>query len=371
MRLRVALDARKLTDYGIGTYLRHLIQGLADRQDVELRLLVREDHVERARSLAPAARITDLAARGYSAAELYQLPLALWRERVDLVHIPHYVVPPLLPRPVVATVHDVIQLFYPPRHHQQLALLYLRVMMRSALRRARRVITVSRASRVDLVHLFGADAGRLVVVPNGVDPALGERPGREALEGLKEEYSLRPPLILAVGNDKPHKNLEMVLRAFHLAVLEHKVPGQLVFVGGPGANGRLAERARRLGLERRVRLLGRVPRQQLWGLYHLSSVLLHVALYEGFGLPILEAMRAGLPVITANLGAMRELGEGVARLVNPMDVNEVVRALEQVLVDDPMRRRMVEAGRKRAETMTWRRTVDGTVAAYRQALGEA
>ena len=82
-------------------------------------------------------------------------------------------------------------------------------------------------------------------------------------------------------------------------------------------------------------------------------------------------MRAGLPVITANLGAMRELGEGVARLVNPMDVNEVAGALERVLVDDPLRRRMVEAGRKRAETMTWRRTVDNTVAAYRQALGEA
>lgn len=367
----MALDARKLTDYGIGTYLRHLVQGLAERQDVELRLLVREDHLERARSLAPDAAITDLAARGYSAAELYQVPVALWRDKVDLVHIPHYVVPPLLPRPVVATVHDVIQLFYPPRQRQQLALLYLRMMMRGALKRARRVITVSRASRADLIHLFGADPRRTVVVPNGVDPGLGERPPRDVMEGLKELYGLRPPLVLAVGNDKPHKNLDMVLRAFHLAVLTQRVPGQLVLVGGVEAGGVLARRARRLGLEDRVRVLGRIPRQHLWTLYHVASMLLHVALYEGFGLPILEAMRAGLPVVTANQGAMRELGEGVARLVNPLDVDEVARAVAQVLVDDPLRRRMVEAGRKRAETMTWRRTVDGTVTAYRQALGEA
>jgi glycosyltransferase involved in cell wall biosynthesis len=98
-------------------------------------------------------------------------------------------------------------------------------------------------------------------------------------------------------------------------------------------------------------------------------VLLHVALYEGFGLPILEAMRAGLPVVTSNMGAMRELGEGSARLVNPLDVAEVASALERVLVDDLLRRRMIEGGRKRADQLTWDRMVEGTVDVYRLALG--
>jgi glycosyltransferase involved in cell wall biosynthesis len=99
-------------------------------------------------------------------------------------------------------------------------------------------------------------------------------------------------------------------------------------------------------------------------------VQLHVSLYEGFGLPILEAMAAGLPVITSNLGAMRELGEGAARLVNPLEVDEVAAALEKVLVDDPLRQRMIEAGRKKAENNSWQRTVEETTAVYRLALGE-
>jgi glycosyltransferase involved in cell wall biosynthesis len=175
---------------------------------------------------------------------------------------------------------------------------------------------------------------------------------------------------LVVANDKPHKNLDLMLRSFHLARRTHRFPGQLVLVGGVSEDHALAHRAHRLGIADHVRCLGRIPQQHLHALYHMSALLLHVALYEGFGLPILEAMRAGLPVVTSNYGAMREIGEGVARLVNPLDVNEVAAALQRVLVDDPLRRRMVEAGRRRADTFSWERAVDGTVEAYRQALGE-
>jgi glycosyltransferase involved in cell wall biosynthesis len=271
---------------------------------------------------------------------------------------------------MVVTVHDLIQLFYPPRDRPHLATFYVRLMIGSALRRARRVITVSRSSRRDLINLFAADPQRLMVVANGVDPSIAQRPAKEDLEKLKAHYGLRSPLILVVANDKPHKNLDMVLRAYHLAVRQHRVPGQLIFLGGAEAEGRLAVRAERLGLGDRVRFLGRVPRAHLYALYHVSAVLLHVSLYEGFGLPVLEAMCAGLPVITSNLGAMRELGDGSARLVNPLEVDEVAEAIERVLVDDPLRRRMIESGRKRAENLSWERMVEETVAVYRLALGE-
>jgi len=368
--IRLALDGRKLTDFGIGTYLRFLLRGLDARPDIELTVLTRSGHEERVAALAPGARVIIASARGYGVSEHLQVPAALWRERLDLVHFPHYVAPRFVPLPVVVTVHDLIQLFYPPRHRPQLARLYLRLMMGAALRRARRVITVSRASRRDLINLFAADPERLVVVANGVDPGLAERPAKEELEALKAHYGLRSPLVLVVANDKPHKNLDVVLRAYNLAVRRHRIPGQLVFLGGADAEGRLGVRARRLGLGDRVRLLGRVPRAHLHALYHVAAVQLQVSLYEGFGLPVLEAMGAGLPVITSNLGAMRELGEGAARLVNPLEVDEVAAALERVLVDDPLRQRMIEAGRKRAESMSWQRTVEETVAVYRLALGE-
>jgi len=370
VRIRLAIDGRKLTDFGIGTYLSSLLRGLDVRQDIVLTVLARTGHEDRVAMLAPRARILSSSARGYGIGEHLQLPAALWRERVDLVHFPHYVAPRLVPRPAVVTIHDVIQLFYPPRNQAQLARLYLRVMLRSALRRSRRVITVSRASRRDLINLFRADPERLSVVPNGVDPSLAFRPSKDEVESVKAHYGLRSPVVLVVANDKPHKNLDVVLRAYHLAVRRHSIPGQLALVGGTDPESRFAVRAERLGLGDRVRILGRVPRPHLHALYHVAAVQLHVSLYEGFGLPILEAMCAGLPVITSNLGAMRELGEGSARLVNPLDVDEVAAAIERVLVDDPLRRRMVEAGRRRAESLGWDRTVEETVAVYRLALGE-
>jgi len=370
MKMRLVLDGRKLTDFGIGTYLRALLRGLDKRADLDLTVLARSGHEERVAALSPGARIITTSAAGYGIAEHVQLPAALWRERVDLVHFPHYVVPRMVGKPTVVTIHDLIQLFYPPENRPHLARLYLRLMVGSALRRARRVITVSRSSRRDLVNLFSADRQRMVVVANGVDPSLAERPEKETLEKLKARHGLRSPLILVVANDKPHKNLDLVLRAYHLAVREHRIPGQLVFLGGADAKSRLRVRAERLGLGDRVRLLGKVPRDDLHTLYHVAAALLHVSLYEGFGLPVLEAMCAGLPVVTSNLGAMRELGEGAARLVNPLEVDEVAEALERVLVDDPLRRRMIDAGRKKADTMGWDRTVEETVAVYRLALGE-
>ncbi len=271
MALRLALDGRKLTDFGIGTYLRALLRGLDARPDVHLTVLARSGHEERVASLAPSARVITTSARGYSFAEHVQVPAALWRENVDLVHFPHYVAPQLIPRPMVVTVHDLIQLFYPPRNRPHLARLYLRLMIGSALRRSRRVITVSRSSRRDLINLFAADPKRLMVVANGVDPSIAQRPGKEDLENLKAHYGLRSPLILVVANDKPHKNLDMVLRAYHLAVRQHRVPGQLVFLGGTDAESRLAVRAERLGLGSRVRFLGRVPRNHLYALYHAAA----------------------------------------------------------------------------------------------------
>lgn len=367
MQIRLALDARKLTDYGIGTYLHHLLRGVARRPEIRLTVLTRSGHEERVREMAPEARMITVSAPGYGFREHLQVPAALWGERLDLVHIPHYVLPVVMPVPAVVTVHDVIQLFYPPRPRPWMAQLYLRLVLRSALRRARTVVTVSRASRRDLVNLFGADPKRLKVVPGGVDPRLFERPPAEVLDDLKQRYDLKPPLVLVVANDKPHKNLDFVLRAYHSARRRHRIPGQLVMVG---AGERLAERAARLGLADRVRILGRIPTPDLYAVYHVAAVLLHVSLYEGFGLPVLEGMAAGLPVITSNLGAMRELGEGVARLVNPLDLDEVSGALERVLVDDPLRRRMVEAGRRRAEGLTWEAMVDRTVDVYRFAVGE-
>lgn len=367
-KIRLALDARKMTDFGIGTYVHHLLEGLAAEEEISLTAIIRPGQEKRTLELAPEARLLPASAEEYSLRELHGIPRILRGGTFDLVHFPHYVVPWGIRPPVVSTIHDVIQLFYPPRNKTRLALWYMRLMMSSTLRRSQRIITVSRSSRRDLIRIFGADRKKLRVVPNGVDPHLEERPSREFLEALKKKYDLRPPLILVVGNDKAHKNFQNALRSFHLAIRDLDTPGQLVFVGGLGKDSNLAGRAAELGLGERTRFLGRVGSDELHGLYHLSAILLHIALYEGFGLPILEAMLAGLPVITSNLGAMVELGEGIGRLVNPMDVQEISKVLSSVLVDDPLRRRMIEAGRKFARTLSWDRCIRDTMNVYREVI---
>lgn len=367
--MTLGLDARKLTDFGIGTYIEHLVEGLAEHPDIELVLFVRPSHVQRAAALAPEARIVELSSHGYTVGEQIQLPLAAWREHIELLHAPHYVVPLVAPCPVVTTIHDIIPLLYPPRQNTIPALMYLRTMMRTALRRSRAVIAVSRTTRHDLITSFGADPRRVTVVPNGVDPTYGIRPPAETLDDLKARLGLRPPVLLVIANDKPHKNVSTVLRAFHRGVQHHRLAGQLVIAGGFEPGDPIEERAHSLGLGDRVRCVGRVSGADLRGLYHLSSLLIHLALYEGFGLPIVEAMAAGLPIIASNLGALREIGEGPAQLVHPQDVGEISTALARVLVDDPLRRRMIEAGRRKAERFTWERTVEGTIAVYRKALG--
>jgi len=366
--VRLALDARKMTDFGIGTYVHHLMQGLGLEENIELTALIRPGQENRALELAPNAKLIPVRAPEYSLQELYRIPAALRHQRYDLLHFPHYVIPWGVRSPIIATVHDVIQLFYPPRNKEQVALWYMRKMMSSTLRRARRILTVSRSSRRDLIRIFGADRKKIRVIPNGVDAGLEKRPSPDFLDELKKNHDLKPPLVLVVGNDKIHKNLQGALRSFHLAVRRHQIPGQLVFVGGVDEDSNLGNRARGLNLGERVRFLGRVSSRELHGLYHLSAILLHVALYEGFGLPILEAMLAGLPVITSNLGAMVELGEGIARLVNPMDVQETARALSRVLVDDPLRRRMIESGRNFARTLSWERCICDTINVYREVL---
>lgn len=368
--VRIGLDARKLTDYGIGTYVEALAAELARGSDFDLVLAVRSGMEATADRCAPGAKVVPSSARGYGLRELYELPRLFRKHTVDLIHVPHYVLPPFMPAPTVATVHDLIPLLYPPQHRRRLALLYLRLMMGSTLRRARRVITVSRASKKDLCEVFNVDPSRIHVVHNGVDPALFERPDESRLETIKQRYGLRPPLLIVVGNDKPHKNVETAVRSFHRAVRRHRIPGQLVIVGGFSEQGPLGRMAARLGMEERIRFTGWVPDADLVALYHLASVLVHLSLYEGFGLPILEAMAAGLPVITANIGAMREVAAGSARLVHPLDVHEVADALERVLVDDSMRRRMIEAGRRRANELSWKRSAAETARVYRQVLGE-
>ena len=369
--MRVALDARKIDDFGIGTYIQGLLEAFpaVGRPESLVAYLPpgRPPSAPTAAAWGTRARWLPVSAGRYSVRELWQLALAARRDRADLYHAPHYVCPPWLPCPAVVTVHDLIHLRFPVRHRHPLAPLYARLMLRLAVRRARRVITVSEATRRDLVERLGARPERIHVIPNGVgapfepsEPSGGPDPALTAL-------GVAPPYFLFAGNPLPHKNLARLLDAF--AGLPPRL-GRLVLVGIPlTARARVEAlcAARRLG--DRVSVLAPVPAPVLARLYQRALAVVCPSLWEGFGLAALEAMACGAPVLAANRGGLPEVVGDAGLLVDPTNVDALREAMYTLAGQEPLRAALRASGLARARAFSWRHVAQATVAVYREALG--
>src|SRR5262245_6162139 len=216
--MKVALDARKIDDFGIGTYVQGLLDGLPAVGQPEALVAYlppgRAPSTSAAAGWGARAQWRHVTARAYSVGELWQLARAARRDRADLYHAPHYVCPPILPCPAVVTIHDLIHLRFPPRHRHVVAPLYARVMLRLAVRRARRLVTVSESPRRDLVERLGARPDRIRVIPNGVAAAFRPADAPERRNAALAARGAEPPYFLFVGNPLPHKNVTGLLDAF-------------------------------------------------------------------------------------------------------------------------------------------------------------
>jgi alpha-1,3-rhamnosyl/mannosyltransferase len=369
--MRVALDARKIDDFGIGTYIQGLLEALPtlSRPEALVAYLApgRRPSASSAAAWGPRARWQAVAARPYSVGELWQLALAARRDRADVYHAPHYVCPPFLPCPAVVTVHDLIHLRFPPRHRHPVAPLYARLMLRLAVRRGRRLITVSESTRRDLVERLGARPERIRVIPNGVGAPFEPSavPGRPhpALAHLGVE----PPYFLFVGNPLPHKNLGGLLDAF--AGLPPGL-GRLVLAGiPPPARARVDGLCAARGLGDRVRALEPVPAVILAHLYQGACAVVCPSFWEGFGLAALEAMACGAPVLAANRGGLPEVLGDAGLLVDPTNVDALREGMYTLAVQEPLRAALRARGLARARAFSWRHVAEATVAVYQEALG--
>jgi glycosyltransferase involved in cell wall biosynthesis len=366
----IAIDARKIRDYGIGTYIRHLVRGLAgvDGENRYL-LLVGPNGMDALADLPANFHLVPERSKVYSVRELFSLSWRLWRLELDLYHATHYVLPVVVPCKAVVTIHDIIHLLYPEFLPSRLAFFYAQRMIRSSLTRAERVISVSHSTRSDLLKWFDVDGRKIEVVYNGVDAAYHQRLAEPVLQERLKMLGLQQPYLLFVGNPKPHKNLDNVIQAFAKAIAIHDFEGDLVCVGGqPEADLRIRQRAESAGVASRLRLLGTVADVDLPAIYQGATLFVYPTLYEGFGLPVVEAMASGVPVITSNTSALREIGEGYAQLVNPLDVEALARAVAQAMADPEHRRSLAELGRRRAREFAWERAAKRTLAIYRSVL---
>ncbi len=322
---RIGIDCRKIADFGIGTYVRGLVRGLAEIGAPETYVLF----VPRVMPDLPFEQIV-VDVPTYSLRELPAMGRAIARARLDLFHSPDLMLP-WTSRPCVVTLHDVIRSRYPPRNPA--ARIYVAAMTPRALQKSARVLTVTEAAKRAILETFDCDPAKIAVTPNGVDEIF-------FTDGPRAEGRY----FLFVGNDKPHKNVEGLVAAF-----SELRDATLVLVGAE---------FRRYRDVPGVITPGFVSIEELAALYRGAIALVMPSLEEGFGLPVAEAMAAGTPVIAADIAALVEVTGGAAFHVNPRSVQAIADAMRNVT------REHVESGRARAARFTWSRCAELTREVY-------
>jgi glycosyltransferase involved in cell wall biosynthesis len=371
--VRIAIDVRKWRDFGIGTYVRNLVRHLARLDhDTTYLLFCNPADEPTLRDLAENfVPVVDASAR-YGLREHVSIPLKLRRLGAELLHSPHYVRPLFCTIPSVVTIHDCIHLLFPQYLPNRMAWRYARLMMASAIRRSALVFTVSQASRADILRFYPwADPEKVHVVPNAIDTELLSDPGPAEMERVRERYQIRGRFVLFAGNVKPHKNLERLIRAFALVRQQggHDDLGLVLSGDDVSRYGSLRRAAEAAGVRQEVRFFGFVPPSTLAALYRMASVFAFPSLYEGFGLPPLEAMACGTPVVTSRLSSLPEVVGDAALLVDPYRVEDIAGGIALLLDQPQLRSSLIEKGLARARAFSWERSVRAIHAGYMRALG--
>lgn len=375
--MRIALDARALTGRYTGdrTYWRNLINALLRQSTPHEYLLYSREPIPEGELNAQPPNLTlrVIPAANDRVWTLQALPRAVREDRADVLHV-QYTVPFTNACPVVTTVHDVSFRMYPqwfPARHR----LLLNLTVPSSMRRAARVITVSESSRQDILRVYRLPEKKVIATPLGLPEGFNTEIPRETARSLiRERYGLTEPFVLAVGVLQPRKNLPLLAEAFGKMKAKHGLPHALVFVGKMGwqdGQEALLAAAKRGGGEKAagaVHFTGYVPDAELPILYRACTVFTHPALYEGFGLPPLEAMACAAPTLVSDAPAMPEIAGDAALIVPVSDVDAWADALARILSDTDLQRQLAERGPRRAAQFSWNTTAAKTRIVYEEAV---
>lgn len=378
--MRIGIDARFLTHPqpgGFKSYTENLIAGLAAVDgDNEYTLYVDRPSDERwqfAHRRGFVTRVVPATLRtvGMPWREQILLPLQAAHDRVDLLHSPALTAPLSLRRPSVVTVHDTYWRARGPANSVKRTLMdaYNRCVPQRAIQQAAAIITVSHSAKTSIIGELGVSPERVVVTYEAAPSIYVPVADPVQLAGVRRKYRLGDRFILGMGSADPRKNVGTLLQAYAALPPPVRTRHELVVVWSHDTlMAELAADLPGLGLADRAHFLNAVPSEDLVLLYNAAVVFVFPSLGEGFGLPPLEAMACGTPVIAANNSAMPEILDGAGWLVNAHDVRALAAALERVLCDDGVRESLIEAGHKRAAAFSWTKCAEETLQVYRNVL---
>jgi glycosyltransferase involved in cell wall biosynthesis len=376
--VKIAIDIRRMTEFGVGTYIRNVV-----------RTLGRLDHETTYFLLGPPGKVKEI---GPLPPNFYTVPLTeperslksfrdfrtvVRRLECDLVHIPNlFSIPRGLPCPYVMTVHDMLE--HLSRARQQTGFwgsCHFQLTKR-VLKGAARILAVSNFTKIEIEKLFGIPPSCIEVVYNAIDErflhghaSAGDR------ELIAQRYQVNYPFLLYAGRVSPHKNVVRMIEAFSALKTElekdHAFPDLKLIIIGDDLSGNpdLRRTVVRSGVQNDVRFLGFVPIEVLRTFYDQAKIFIFPSLYEGFGLPPLEAMAHGTPVVTSNVSSLPEVVGNAAVLVHPENVFEIMRALHRVLLDQPLREKMKARSYRQAAKFSWEKSVRRIMDVYQEVLG--
>jgi glycosyltransferase involved in cell wall biosynthesis len=375
--MRVAIDIRRAGDFGIGTYIRNIINQLARTDsETEYLLIGQQRHLQQ---LDPLPDNYKLLEYGYEPGSFHthmHLPFLLRKHDVDILHMPWFYAPAVVPTRLVLTVHDLTDVLAPPVGATPLVQAGRLYFARRALARADRILAVSHSSKRELSRVFGVPEKKIEVIYNALDERFLREPMPNDADRVLERHAVTDPFVLYAGNIKPQKNLPRLIEAFAVAkadLRDHpEYAGLKLLLIGDSAeeHSDLRRAVLRSRVQGEVRFLGFVPHSVLRVFYSRAAAFLFPSLYEGFGLPPLEAMAHGTPVLTSSASSLPEVFADAALLVNPENVFEIARGIRQILTEDVTREALIRRGHDLVRKYSWERSAEQVREVYRAVLAE-
>jgi glycosyltransferase involved in cell wall biosynthesis len=377
--MRIAVDIRRMYDFGLATYIRNVVRALG-RVDAgnEYFLVGAASRFEQLGELPKNFHCLPLQNPETTFANYLEMHRVINAHEVDLIHVPHTFYRPLITKaPYVITVHDLLDYMYRARTNNGMRRMMHSYLTRQVMHHAARIFAVSNFTKRDVGRYFNVKPERIEVVYNALDENFMRGHSTPAeQEMIRGRYQVNSPFLLYAGRISPHKNVARIIEAFSALKGELAKDGaypdlKLIIIGDEvSKNPDIRRAVIRSGMQHEVRFLGYVSIDVLRIFFDMAKVFVFPSLYEGFGLPPLEAMAHGTPVVASNTSALPEVVGNAALMVNPENVFEISRALQRVLTDQCLRERMKAAGIEQSQRFSWDASVLRMLEVYEQVVAE-